>query len=96
MGCVSVFDFLLQEYGVVNSEHRAEIKKHIKDFRNKLGKDSISKGKNKDYKSAKDKLQFWKGKYKVIQQFTKQPHTCKQRLCKLVEYNIRHCHRSIV
>lgn len=55
-----------QEYGVSNSEHRAEIKKKTKEFRSKLGKDSLnSKGKNKDHKRTKDKLQFWKGKYKV-------------------------------
>lgn len=49
-----------------NTDHRAEIKKRIKEFRQQLGKDSFNKGKNKDHKSAKDKLQFWKGKYKVV------------------------------
>lgn len=56
----------LKEYGVNNTDHRAEIKKRIKEFRQQLGKDSFNKGKNKDHKSAKDKLQFWKGKYKVV------------------------------
>ena len=42
-----------------NSDHRALIKKKTKEFRNKFGKDSFNKGKTKDHKSTKDKLQFW-------------------------------------
>ncbi|XP_066911682.1 putative leucine-rich repeat-containing protein DDB_G0290503 isoform X2 [Clytia hemisphaerica] len=56
----------LKEYGVANQEHRAEIKKRTKEFRHQFGKDTINggKGKSKDHKTTKDKLQFWKGKYK--------------------------------
>jgi len=56
----------LKEYGVANQEHRAEIKKRTKEFRHQFGKDAINggKGKSKDHKTTKDKLQFWKGKYK--------------------------------
>jgi len=49
---------------VSNQEHRADIKRRTKEFRNQLGKDSFNKGKSKDHKTTKDKLQFWKGKYK--------------------------------
>jgi len=54
----------LKDLGVLNSDHRAEIKKNIKDFksRSENRRDSKKDGKVKDKLS---KRMFWKGKYTV-------------------------------